>query len=239
MSNALSRYNNSLSQYNGPSLISNRRIDNSIPISNLRYETKAASSVGSAGGLSFIKRAVPILAAIGFGANFLNRAIDLHRSNIQYAIDQSSVNNSATLANFDSGFYDVSQALSARATIEDAESFGTVSTPTDVDQPELYADNARQVQLSILTAPDAVIRNAIGIFQKYGYMINRPMVPSRLDPMTAFSYWQTNDTTIVGSMPAIDREQLISEFEAGVTVWENMGQIGTNPSNSPRTGISY
>lgn len=194
---------------------------------------------GIVGMLSSITRAAPVLGAVQFGTNAINRGFSIHRSNIAYAAAQGNINNNAILGLYDSAFYDVDQAMSARAVIEDSKSVGTSASPTDVDQPELYADNARAVQLSILSAPPATIRAAIGVFGKYGYMINRAMVPPRLDPMTAFSYWQTEDTTILGNMPAFDREQLAVEFQAGVTVWENMAQIGTNPTNNPRTGVSY
>lgn len=89
-----------------------------------------------------------------------------------------------------------------------------------------------------MPSPDRV-RAAVSMWERYGYMVGRAFIPPRLDPMTAFSYWQMEDVDVVGSMPADARERIAARFRQGTTVWVNVAQIGTKPANSPRAGIAY
>lgn len=89
-----------------------------------------------------------------------------------------------------------------------------------------------------LPSPDRV-RAAVSMWERYGYMVGRAFIPPRLDPMTAYSYWQMEDVDVVGSMPADARERVAARFRQGTTVWTNIAQIGTKPANTPRAGISY
>jgi len=83
------------------------------------------------------------------------------------------------------------------------------------------------------------IRALISEWSRYGYMIGRAFVPPRLDPMTSWSYWQTSDTTVLGSMPQEDRAAIVAAFERGTTVWTSVAAIGTTPTNTPRAGVVY
>jgi murein DD-endopeptidase MepM/ murein hydrolase activator NlpD len=89
-----------------------------------------------------------------------------------------------------------------------------------------------------MPAPDRV-RAAVSMFERYGYTVGRAMVPPRIDPMTKFSYWQVDDATILGAMPDDARRRLAARFAAGTTVWQNVAEIGTQPANAPRSGVSY
>lgn len=184
-------------------------------------------------------RALPALAIGGVAANSVSRVMDIHRSNQALSIAQQDVTNQFLLAFHDQAGIDASQGIAARAAMEDALAQAMDASPSDVDTPDLYAGNARDVTLAALQAQPGVIAAAAAMFDRYGYTINRPMVPSRLDPMTAFSYWQTEGAQIVGNMPQAHRAQLAAEFDAGLTVWTDPSQIGTNPTNNPRAGISY
>lgn len=80
---------------------------------------------------------------------------------------------------------------------------------------------------------------AVSQWTRYGYMVNRPMVPPRLDPMDRFSYWKMRMCTVLGPMPQDARMDIQAAFERGTTVWNNVGEIGTKPNNNPRNGVSY
>jgi murein DD-endopeptidase MepM/ murein hydrolase activator NlpD len=89
-----------------------------------------------------------------------------------------------------------------------------------------------------LPAPDRV-RAAISMFERYGYTVGRAMVPPRIDPMDHYSYWQVDDASILGAMPDDARRRLVERFARGTTVWQSVAEIGTRPSNAPRSGVSY
>lgn len=83
------------------------------------------------------------------------------------------------------------------------------------------------------------IRALISEWSRYGYMVGRAFTPPRLDPMTKWSYWQTADTTVLGALPQEARAAVAAAFERGTTVWTSVADIGTNPTNEPRSGVTY
>ena len=92
--------------------------------------------------------------------------------------------------------------------------------------------------LIVAPAADAVSR-LLSIWRRFGYMIERAFVPPRLDAMDHFTYWQLSDPTILGQLPADARQRVADQFERGTTLWTSVAEIGTNPANNPRTGVSY
>jgi len=93
------------------------------------------------------------------------------------------------------------------------------------------------VLISVPTA-DAVAR-ALSTWKRYGYMIERAFVPPRLDAMNNYTYWQLEDPSILGNMPDDARVRIGERFKRGTTVWSVVSEVGTQPANAPRAGISY
>lgn len=83
------------------------------------------------------------------------------------------------------------------------------------------------------------VRALLSEWRRYGYMIGQAFVPPRLDVMTHWSFWQLTDATILGSLPQSARETVAAAFERGVTVWSDVGEIGTEPANEPIPGVTY
>ncbi len=57
--------------------------------------------------------------------------------------------------------------------------------------------------------------------------------------MTHWSYWQLSEPTILGAVPQGARETIGSAFSRGVTVWQHVAEIGTEPDNEPVAGVTY
>lgn len=77
---------------------------------------------------------------------------------------------------------------------------------------------------------------------RYGYAINRYMVPTSLRCMEKFSYWQMANCEIVASdMPEVFKETIRGIFEKGATVWADPDLVGYNHlyDNPALPGISY
>lgn len=132
----------------------------------------------------------------------------------------------------------ISTSRQLRAISRNAEGVAPTSTPLSVEAARLLA-NGRGPRVTVMGMVAGDVARAIAEFDRYGYTVNRAMVPPRLDPMTSRSYWQLEDPTIVGSMPQAHRETIAAAFEQGVTVWTNVAEIGTQSANSPRAGVSY
>ena len=83
------------------------------------------------------------------------------------------------------------------------------------------------------------VNKLVSEWTRYGYMVGQAFKPTRLDVMNHFSYWLVQDPIILGKLPQAARDSLSAAFERGLTVWVNPAEIGTEPTNSPRNGISY
>lgn len=95
---------------------------------------------------------------------------------------------------------------------------------------------------AIVVAPSAErVKKLLSEWKRYGYMIGQAFTPTRLDPMTKMSYWQTDGAVIVGPAPQQHRQTIAQAFDRGTTVWTNLADIGTDVTgtNAPRAGISY
>ena len=111
-------------------------------------------------------------------------------------------------------------------------------------QPESLASAWRaiigQAFRAIVAVPSAErVRALLSEWGRYGYMIGQAFVPPRMDPMTHYSFWQISDATILGRLPQDARVDIASAFQRGVTVWNSVAEIGTEPANAPRAGVSY
>lgn len=93
---------------------------------------------------------------------------------------------------------------------------------------------------AIISVPSAErVSKLLSEWTRYGYMIGQAFVPSRLDVMNHYSYWQTVEPTILGRLPQDARDSISAAFERGLTVWTAVSEIGTEPINTPRAGITY
>lgn len=146
----------------------------------------------------------------------------------------AQVNIETAMANLEA----ISKSRSLRAVARNAEGVAPSSDMTTVQSPRLLA-TSRGPLVSVLGMTSGDVARAVAEFDRYGYTVNRAMVPPRLDPMEKRSYWQTSDTTVLGSMPQEARQAVAAAFERGVTVWTSVAEIGTHPANPPRSGIVY
>jgi hypothetical protein len=83
------------------------------------------------------------------------------------------------------------------------------------------------------------VQQLLSQWRRYGYSIGRAFQPSQLNVMSAYSYWKTTDAQILGNMPDEARAQIAAAFDAGVTVYESLSDIGRDVSNTPLNGVSY
>jgi len=83
------------------------------------------------------------------------------------------------------------------------------------------------------------IKALVSEWRRFGYMIGQAFTPDRLDVMTHWSYWKLSETTILGDLPQSSRDSIARAFSRGVTVWGTVSEIGTEPDNEPRSGVSY
>lgn len=93
-----------------------------------------------------------------------------------------------------------------------------------------------------IAAPTADgVRRLLTTWRRYGYTIDRSFEPARLDVMSRYSYWQTEDATITGPIPNDAREQIAAAFDSGVTLYNNLADIGqdVSTSNAPVAGFTY
>lgn len=165
------------------------------------------------------------------------------------ATAQISASNTITMldistdGSFDIGAYQL--GLSGEASVASFDSwFQSLSAASGHGVPHHLASAWRsiigQTFQAIVALPSIErVHALLAEWGRYGYMIGQAFVPPRLDPMTHWSYWRTSETTILGSLPQSARDRVASAFERGVTVWNQVGEIGTTPDNVPRPGISY
>lgn len=94
----------------------------------------------------------------------------------------------------------------------------------------------------IIAMPTAErIKALVSTWERYGYMIGQAFTPPRLDVMTKFSYWQTDGALITGSTPQEKRQTIAEAFDRGVTLWNDLADIGTDVTgdNTPVDGVTY
>lgn len=92
----------------------------------------------------------------------------------------------------------------------------------------------------IIAMPSADrIASLLTMWDRYGYTVDRAMIPPRLDPMTHWSYWETENATILGDLPQESRDAIAAAFDRGVTIWVDPSEIGSHPDNEPRSGVTY
>lgn len=132
----------------------------------------------------------------------------------------------------------VSKSRSLRAVVRNAEGVPPTAAPTSIQSARLLA-TGRGPLVSVLGMTAGDLARAVAEFDRYGYTVNRAMVPPRLDAMQKRTYWQTADTTVLGDMPQDSRQTVASAFERGVTVWTSVAEIGTRPANPPTPGVTY
>jgi hypothetical protein len=96
-------------------------------------------------------------------------------------------------------------------------------------------------RVTVMAPTEDNARRLIATWRRYGYMIGRAFRPSRLDVMTRYSYWKTADAVITGRMPQEARAKIAAAFDAGVTVYESLNDIGVDvsQSNAPVSGFVY
>ena len=93
---------------------------------------------------------------------------------------------------------------------------------------------------AIIVMPTQERVNALtSMWTRYGYMIGQAFTPPQLNAMSSYTYWKTQDATVIGAMPQERRQTVAAAFDRGVTIWDDISLIGTQPENTPLTGISY
>lgn len=132
----------------------------------------------------------------------------------------------------------IAKARSIRAAARNAEGVAPTSTPLSVEGARLLA-HSRGPRAVVQGMVAGDVARAVAMFDRYGYTVNRAMVPPRLDPMTHYSYWQMEDIAIVGQLPQSAREVIAEAFARGVTIWNTVSEIGTHPANSARDSVTY
>lgn len=110
--------------------------------------------------------------------------------------------------------------------------------------PETLASAWRAIMAQafevIIAMPSAErVSKLMSEWTRYGYMIGQAFVPSQLNTMDHYTYWKTTGALITGGVPQDRRQTIAAAFDRGVTVWENVSDIGTAPDNAPLTGITY
>lgn len=182
------------------------------------------------GSTSLLGSSVPKgIAAAAFGAAHAGSASDLTNSQADAQVDIGE-----TLAQLTA----LSKGRAMRAVARDAEAAASTSTGLSVQSPRMLAHGRGPLVVILSMVPGDYAR-AVAMFDRYGYMVNRAMVPPRLDPMTHYSYWQIEDAAIIGDMPQESREAVAASFERGTTIWTDVSDIGTHPTNEPNAGVSY
>jgi hypothetical protein len=132
----------------------------------------------------------------------------------------------------------ISKSRALRSVARNAEGVAPSADATNVQSARLLA-TGRGPLVSVLGMTAGDLARTVSEFDRFGYTVNRAMVPPRLDAMQARTYWQTADTTVLGDMPQESRQTIAAAFERGSTVWTNVSQIGTKPANPPTPGVTY
>ena len=182
------------------------------------------------GSSSLLSSAIPKgLLAAGFGANHASDANTLTNNE---AFAQSDI--TGAIASIDA----IGKARGLRAVARNAEGVAPTSKPLSVEGARLLA-HGRGPRAVVQGMIAGDVARAVAAFDRYGYTVNRAIVPPRMDPMTHYSYWQISDAAITGQLPQESRESIAAAFERGVTVWNTVSEIGTHPANTARPGVSY
>lgn len=132
----------------------------------------------------------------------------------------------------------ISKSRSLRSVARNAEGVAPTADATSVQSARLLA-TGRGPLVSVLGMTAGDLARTVAEFDRYGYRVNRAMVPPRLDAMQKRTYWQTAETTVLGDMPQDARQAVAAAFERGVTVWTSVAEIGTKPANPPTPGVTY
>lgn len=107
----------------------------------------------------------------------------------------------------------------------------------------LYALDKWMIHLRYKTIAPAAMRDIGEFWLRYGYYVQRFMVPPEsLMTMTRFTYWKMHELYVRSSTcPEEFRLTIKGIFEKGVTVWRNPNDIGVTDyaDNDPLAGISY
>lgn len=155
-----------------------------------------------------------------------------------YDLADSGSNAQQNIGSAVAGVDVISKSRSLRAVARNAEGVAPTADPLTVQSARLLA-SGRGPLVSVLGLTPGDLARTVAEFDRYGYTVNRAMIPPRLDAMTKRTYWQTAETTVLGSMPQADRQTIASAFERGITVWTNVAEIGTHPANPPTPGVTY
>ena len=86
----------------------------------------------------------------------------------------------------------------------------------------------QMISVNVVTQPMSAISQVGDQFLRYGYMLNRYVQPTKMQMMNHFSYWQSQDLTIIPS-PGVIKDAIIDikqRFAAGITIWNKPSDIG-------------
>jgi hypothetical protein len=206
--------------------LTNIQLNAGVQAINTVLGAAGGATGGPAGALSGAIAAVPSLATAGITASNAITMLDI-----------------STDGSFDIGAYQL--GLSGEASLAAFNTwYQSLSSQSGGGSPEHLASPWRAIVAQafrvLISVPSAErIHALVSEWNRYGYMIGQAFIPPRLDPMTHRSYWQISEATILGALPQNARDAISRAFERGVTVWTAVAEIGTEPANAPRAGVSY
>lgn len=204
-----------------------------IGVQSVLQAAGGAALAGSAGG--------PIGAAagavVGGGAALITGAISANSS-----LDLLDISSNASI---DIGSYQLARSgqyntVSFRSWVQALNSMSGKGSPGGLASAWRFV-TGKGLQAVIVTPSYDQASQALSVWRRYGYMIGRSFTPSRLDVMSRFSYWKTQDATILGAIPQEDRAKIAAAFDRGVTVYGSLSDVGVAVSteNAPVTGFTY
>jgi len=206
--------------------LTNIQLNAGVQAINTVLGAASGATGGPAGALSGAIAAVPSLATAGITASNAITMLDI-----------------STDGSFDIGAYQL--GLSGEASLAAFNTwYQSLSSQSGGGSPERLASPWRAIVAQafrvLISVPSTErIHALVSEWNRYGYMIGQAFVPPRLDPMTHRSYWQISEATVLGALPQNARDLIARAFERGVTVWTTVAEIGTEPANAPRAGVSY
>lgn len=172
----------------------------------------------------------------------LNTGAAKQASGIQETLSTGIRDSNQSLAKF-SARGDYAQAQAAiNAKVQDAKMIQPTINGQMGGEAFNLAAHGWGYDVKIKTVSDGAMRMIGDFWLRYGYAINQPMSPWRLQVMQKFSYWKFQEYVIrKARMPEQYKYVIRGIFEKGVTVWGDPDDIGyvDIEANAPRYANYY
>lgn len=201
----------------------------SVGVQGIQSSLGVVSGAMGGGAAGALSGAVGGLGALGTTAITASANLDI--------LDMKN-DGSFDIATYQMGVSGMASYYAYNAWVQSMKSVSGQGTPSAIAGAWRIMAN-RALDVMILAPTADAIRRAITMWERYGYMIDRAFTPPRLDAMSNYTYWQIDRPTILGPMPSDARDRIAARFAAGTTVWNNVAEIGTQPTNTPVPGVTY